>query len=548
MAEAFSQPDMEKLTPFFSNFDRDVFVLRNLPESVKGALFSRYSRSPKGLRRLFLDEFAANADLSLRTPEKSAIDPAKANAFYERVLDGYGDDSVGELGGCHVAFENVSILATKEIEDARIGGSPLEKSTRYVYFDQKVNGEYLFHRDARIMASPLKNTYVNACNRLFDTYTELAGPLSAWMEQQFPIHDFAFMVDPVTREERLFSDIGDDAVKKRATSAYKAALRANVCDILRYLLPTATLTNVGVYGNGRFYEYLLRRLYSHPVAEMQQLAAALHRELDTEIPAFVRRAKRDAYFAYARHAFKEKIAALIPASDSTHFFGVESMFSDADAETSVLGAILFSAGNASLVACRQKALGLNAEEKKRVLDAYVGTRTSRRDKPGRALENAFFEFDVLCDYGSFRDLHRHRMMTQERQYFSPDLGFGFPGEIVHTEFEAPMVRALEKSAEDFAEIAQAFPLEAQYVLPLGYKIRFRMKMNLRQAMHFCELRSAKQGHASYRDIAQQIAKHIVKKHPLFAPCFQFVDWNTYRLGRLTAEMKQEHKRAKWAGE
>ena len=140
------------------------------------------------------------------------------------------------------------------------------------------------------------------------------------------------------------------------------------------------------------------------------------------------------------------------------------------------------------------------------------------------------------------------MLTLERQYFSPHLGYELPREILHTEFEEPMRRALESAADAFKIIAKEFPLEAQYVVPFAYRVRFRMKLNLREAIHFCELRSVKQGHASYRDIAQQMAQSIMRATPLFASCFAFVDFNDYHLGRLAAEMSQEHKRAKWAGQ
>lgn len=559
MAETFSAEEQTILLHYFSNVDRDVFVLSNLPESVKGALFSRYSRSPKSVRRLLLDEFLNNADIDVEAlglgagasaspePRAMAVNKEKANAFFERVLDGYGDDSVGELGGCHIALENISIVATKEIQDARIGGSPLEKSTRYVYFDQKgPEGDYLFYKEPRLMASDHKALYLSTCRMLFDTYAGLMAPLNAWMEKQFPADSFEFMVDPVSRKELPLSQIADEAVKKRALSAYKAALRANVCDVLRYLLPAGTQTNVGLYGNGRFFEYLLRRLYSHPLSEMQDLGSSMHRELDTQISAFVRRAKKDDYLAHARHGFKKEIASHAPVSTSVEFPRVQLAHFDAEGEKQVLSAILFESSSASLSHCQNRAESLSVAERKKLVDAYVGNRRSRRDRPGRAFENAFYEFEVCADYGAYRDIQRHRLLTQDRQVFSTRLGYELPREILGTEFESAMRRALEEAAAAYEKIAADFPLEAQYVVPLGYRIRWRMKLNLREAVHFCELRSVKQGHPSYRDVAQRMARQIMDAHPLFAGSFQFVDWNEYQLGRLSAEMGQEHKRAKWA--
>src|SRR5580692_4557133 len=253
--ESFTPEQEAVIQRYVTNTRSPIFALRNLPEVVKGALFSRYSRSTLGLRALLLKEFILNEDTAFaaiagrHTDESSGDNQTmaiqKAQNFYDRILDGYGDDSIGELGGAHLAVENISMLAAKVIEDCRIGGSPLEKSTRYIYFDQKVDGHYLFYQEPILMTSAYRELFLDTCNHLFETYSKLIPPLTALIEQGFP------------KEPTI------------SKTAYTAALRAKVLDCLRGLLPASAMTNVGVFGNGRFFETLLQKLNSNNLAEMQ---------------------------------------------------------------------------------------------------------------------------------------------------------------------------------------------------------------------------------------------------------------------------------------
>ena len=260
-----------KVKAYVSNTDKDIFVLKNLPEVIKGALFSRYSRSTLGIRELLEKEFLTNKDIGLSetqatTETDRAVDTQKANDFYDRILDGYGDDSIGELGGAHVALENISMIAAKHIQDSRIGGSPLEKSTRYVRFDQKVNGKYKYYREPVIMNSDYAADYEAVCDQLFETYTMLQEPMTSYIQSGFPKPD------------------------GYSTGAYNAALRAKVLDSIRGLLPAATLTNMGIYGNGRFYEYLIQKCHKSLGSEIRSVGLSLQSELSTSIPSFIRRA------------------------------------------------------------------------------------------------------------------------------------------------------------------------------------------------------------------------------------------------------------------
>src|SRR5438128_2875966 len=274
----FNAAEANVLARYFTNLDRPVFALRNLPEVVKGALFSRYSRTEKSLRRVLLDEFInvpdsgfqALANTSGSSDDMVAV--GRAEEFYERVLVGYGDDSVAELAGAHIAVERTSTLAAKALEDSRIGISPLEKSTRYVRFDRPGrDGRFLYHRGPELTHPD----YEPAADQLFETYSDLVEPATLAIRERFPIEG------------------------GEADSAWTAATRAKALDILRGLLPAGTLTNLGLFGNGRAFEYLITKLAAHELPECQRLAADLHRELSLVIPAFVKRALDERYGAPA---------------------------------------------------------------------------------------------------------------------------------------------------------------------------------------------------------------------------------------------------------
>src|SRR5262245_9782769 len=275
--DRFSEAERALLAPFVTDLDAPIFGLRNLPEVVKGALFSRYSRTDKSLRRILLDEFiqapesgfAAIVGAAHENGAEQIVAVRQAEAFYERVLVGYGDDSVAELGGAHVACEGVSNIAAKALEDSRIGISPLEKSTRYVVFNRKLGGRYRYLRERQIIESRHAACYEAALDNLFDTYSALLDPTIAAVRARTP---------------------RDEATSERA---YNSATRAKACDLLRGLLPMATLTNVGLFGNGRAFEYLLTKLYAAPLGELGALAGAMQLALDTLIPSFVKRAKSE---------------------------------------------------------------------------------------------------------------------------------------------------------------------------------------------------------------------------------------------------------------
>jgi thymidylate synthase ThyX len=539
--DRFSEDERALLAPFVTDLDTPIFGLRNLPEVVKGALFSRYSRSDKSLRRILLDEFIQAPESGFEAIVGGAaangvgqlVATQQAEAFYERVLIGYGDDSVAELGGAHLACEGVSNVAAKALEDSRIGISPLEKSTRYVVFNRKVGGRYRYLRERAIMASRHAAAYEAAMDGLFDAYSTLLEPTIAYLREQTP---------------------RDAATSERA---YKSATRAKACDLLRGLLPMATLTNVGLFGNGRAFEYLLTRLYAAPPDELHDLADAMQTALDALIPSFVKRAKSErgrAHQEYLRgmHERVEKEIRdwrlEIRDWDTNRQSLISNLLSDVqlveydrDAEAKTVAAILYPHTDLPLAEVRALAARLTDAERLAIVRAYVGERASRFHRPGRAFEEPYYTFDLLADLGAYRDLQRHRVLTQERQHYGVRHGYVTPPELAEAGLSAPYAAALERAAAVAEAIAAEMPEQAQYAVPLAFRVRWRIKLNLREVYHLAELRSAPQGHPSYRRIAQAIAAAVRAVHPALAEGMRFVDMGDYALERLDAERRLDAK-------
>lgn len=548
--ERFTEEELSRLAPFFTNLTEPIFGLR-LPQEVAGALFSRYSRSTKSLRRTFLDEFLGDPDLALADllgqrpsmPEESAA-LEKARAFYQRVLVGYGDDSIAQLGGAHLACEGVSNVAANLLEDSRIGIAPLEKSTRYVRFDQKdESGSFPFYREPRIMASRHARAYLELMELLFSTYSRQLDPTIEFVRRSLPIEAVELRHPETGRELSYAEAARDEKLRRWAEGAYRSTARAHACDILRGYLPAATLTNVGLFGVGQAYEYLLTKLYSHELGEARALAAAMHRELERLIPSFVRRAAPSDYIAETSRSVRAIASRRLAAAAADPQPEVALVDYEPDAEEKVIAAILYPQSRLPLAQLRALAAAMPREERERILGEYVGRRRHRRDKPGRALEQAYYTFDLLANLGLYRDLHRHRLLTQERQLFTTLHGYDTPEEIVEAGFKAEFDRCMAAAAELYERLKDEMPLEAQYVVPFAYRVRWTMKLNLREAVHIGELRTMPQGHPDYRRIVQEMWRRIGEVHPGLATCARFIDWKSYRLGRLQSEIRTEYKKS-----
>lgn len=553
-SERFTAEEERTLLPFFTNTSRSVVALRNLPEATKGALLSRYSRTAKGVRRLFLDEFYGQSDVVMQAgaPQAGEDDQTlhKAEVFYNRVLSDFGDDSVGELGGAHIAFQEISQIAAKAVEDSRIGVSYLEKSTRYVRFDDKANGRYKYYRDAHILASAFGDEFVACMDHLLDAYSASFPLMTEHLQAQHPLGGIVFD-NALSGQSLGFADIQDEEFRKSALYAYNQALRARACDSLRCFLPLASLTNVGVYANGRAHEYILTKLYADPLDEIQTLGFAANHELEQVIGPFIRRASNERGLAHQdylrrRRQSQEHWAKIVqPAPPVNAPCKVTLLRYDADALDSVVAAILFPYSDYAEADLLQTVAGMPAGAKERIIADYLGERSNRRHKPGRAFERANYTFELCLNIGEYRDLQRHRVCTPLRQQFTTALGYDTNPDVADApQTKAMYEQAMERAESLFRRMSPEMPAEAQYVVPMGFKVRYSMQMNLREAYHLCELRSGEAGHRDYRHTAQEIYQEIKAVHPELARGMTYVNMTPdVPMGRLRAEMRSARKRA-----
>jgi len=533
VAEAFTTAEQSVLRRYFTNLDRPVFALVNLPEVVKGALFARYSRSAKSLRRLFLDEFVGDLEVAGDVTVDATVGVQRAEALYERVFVEYGDDSVAQLGGVHLACEQASNVLTKILEWGRLM-SYLEQSTRYIAYDTRLGGRYRYHRDEAVLASPLGARFVGDMDAMFDTYAELLPTMVEHFRDLTP-------KDP------------DDS-----DFVYRQAIQAKAFDALRGLLPAAALSNVGIYGTGQGFEQLLLRMRASALPEAVEYADLMLEELRKVVPSFLRRvdvADRggawSTYLATNRSAVRDIAARLLhDAAPAPSDSKVTLVDFDPDGEIKVVAAMLYPTSHLPETTIEERVRQMSVEDRLSVIRAYVGDRSNRRHKPGRALERTGYRFDILSDYGAFRDLQRHRLLTVEWQDLSPRHGFVRPEAVGDANAMERFDSAMATSAALHDALVEQFPAQAQYAVALAYRIRYVMQMNAREAMHLIELRSAPQGHPSYRTVAQDMHHLIAEEagHRAIAEMMRFVDHSAEpQLERLEAERRAETRRGTTQG-
>ena len=529
--EMFTDDEQAVLKPYFTNLDQPVFALVNLPEVVKGALFARYSRSPKSLRRLFLDEFVGDLDLSGDLSFDATVGLRRAEELYEKVFFEYGDDSVAQLGGVHLACEQASNVLTKILEWGRLM-SYLEQSTRYLSYDARMpNGFYRYYRSPETLESPMGARYIGDMDRLFDSYAIMLPKVQQWLTQRYP-------------QESGDSDF-----------VYRQAIRAKALDAVRGLLPASSLSNVGIYGSGQAYESLLLRMRALALPESRQYAAMMLEELRKVIPSFLRRvdiADRGGvwtkYFQDTRsdtHRVLERIwpdamaPQLTPVEDEVRLVSF-----DPEGEDKVLAAIVFAATRLSESEALSRVKGLSHEDKVAMFDAYVGERENRRHRPGRAFERTDYRFELTTDYGAFRDLQRHRLLTIDWQPLDVSLGYDMPAIIEEAELDVEYEDAMERSRALYLDLARTMPEQAGYAVSLAYRIRYVMQMNAREAMHLLELRSGPQGHPSYRRVAQAMHREIENTagHRAIGAAMTHMDHGASDLERLESERRAEQRR------
>jgi thymidylate synthase ThyX len=521
--EKFTEDERALLAPHFTNLDRRVFALVNLPETVKGAMFARYSRYPGTLRRLFLDEFAADVPRGGRPFDGE--EGERAAGLYERVFIGYGDDSIAQVGGAHLACEWVSNILTKQLQRGRLAAY-LEQSTRYIPYDQSLpGGGYRYYS-----GEELGSGYGETMNELFRIYSGGLATVQAWAAEKWPRGE-----EPQT--------------------AWRRSIRAKALDLLRGLLPASTLSHVGIFASGQAYEQLLLRLMASPLPEARQFAELMLEELKEVIPSFLARIERPerggewiSYLRERREAAERWVARLgLDRREPGEGPRVELVHVDGH-ERDLLAASLFESSAVPEPAIRASVDELDPRERDLMLAELAGERRNRRHRPGRGWEAVRYRFEIVSDYGGFRDLQRHRLLTCQWQRLSPDLGAGIPQEVREAGMGGEYERALELSRLEFERLDSGGLTDAApYALCLGYRIRYTLDLNAREAMHICELRSGREGHPTYRAVAQAMYEQIADVHPGIAGAMRHVDTSREpRLERILGEIRTHRKRLRAA--
>ncbi|MCQ3802639.1 MAG: FAD-dependent thymidylate synthase [bacterium] len=519
--ESFTEQERAVLSRFFTNLDGPVFALINLPEVVKGALFARYSRTHKSLRRLFLDEFVTDPSVGIEAiaTEMDREDPLiklkRAEDLYRRVFYEYGDDSVAQLGGVHLACEQASNLLTKVLEWGRLAAY-LEQSTRYISYDQRLGGRYRYFVPADIEESSLREDYLAMMERLFDTYREMRPVMIDYFTKRHP------------RKE------GDPAW------VHRAAIRAKAFDSIRGLLPASTISNVGIYATGQAYEMAMIRMQSHPLREIQDYGSMMLAELRKVIPSFLTRVDLPDRGVLWSNYLADTNARL---EEMAHRLGIRPAPApevaltdwDPDAERKLAAAALYGVSELPDAQLREAVDQMPSEQVTELIASLVGERGNRRHKPGRAMERSYYRFDVLCDFGAFRDLQRHRMMTIEWQPLTTRLGHERPEELSDAGLDGLWDRTLQEAAQFYEQVRASMGRQvAQYTAPFAYRIRFMMEMNARQALHLIELRTQPAGHPNYRRVCVEMHRQIaeVAGHTRIADAFKYLNTEGVDLERL----------------
>lgn len=475
------------------------------------AAMARLSRRGDDMRVTLLDEFAGKE--------------GKDEGLLKRVITAYGDDSVQQLTGIHLVVENASNLLTKKLEWGRLAAY-LEQSTRYIYFDQKdPEGNYRYFTPINLDAST-RTHYQNTMNQIFDKYSEMVHKLT----------DYVRLNSAVPKEEQ--------------DGAWKGATRAQACDAIRPVLPVATTATVGIFGSGQAIEALIMRLRGDQSLEAQKTGDQILNEVRKVAPTFFERADRPdrggattAYMSTNRASMRQIAEEKLP-SNSDRYDAVDLIDVNIRNELDLVPYMLYEQSALNLREIQSEVANWKFEDKVRVFDAYVGERLNRRHKPGRALEHAHYTWDLVCDYGIFRDLQRHRIVDAlEWQQLTPRYGYEVPELVEEAGLADLFEDCFDLSYELYSRL-QALGLyeEAQYATLMGHRMRWKIMYNARQAFHFHELRSAPQGHPGYRKLINQMHERLSEVHPMLAAHMKFVNKDEDpELTRLAAERYTQFK-------
>ena len=478
------------------------------------AAMARLSRRADDMRITILDEFAAAA--------------GKDEKLLSRVITAYGDDSVQQLVGQHLVVEGASNLLTKKLEWGRLA-SYLEQSTRYIYFDQKdAEGKYRYYVPLSL-DKKTRTTYVHFMDALFDLYSGMVRKLT----------DYVRTNDKTPAAER---DI-----------AWQGATRAQACDAIRTVLPVATKSTVGIYASGQALESLIMHLLADELPEARDTGKLILEEARKVVGTFLERADKPergganvAYRANTYASVKKLAKDVLPSSHAGNQQDITLTDYWPKNELDLAADILYEHSDMSLTDIRQQVNALPIGKKADILTTYFGERLNRRHRPGRALEKAHYSWDLMCDYGIFRDLQRHRMVDDmEWQFLSPRYGYDTPTLVEDAGLVDDFEKCFEISLELYSLLQKnKYIVESQYATLLGHKMRWKVTYNAREAFHLHELRTTPHGHPGYRKLVLAMHQKLSEVHPLLAGGMKFVNTDEDpELTRLAAERYTQFKLA-----
>ncbi|MDP3784980.1 MAG: FAD-dependent thymidylate synthase [bacterium] len=537
--EEWSEEDRYFLHPFATNLDGLVTALRNLPPEMGGALCSRASRASGYLLRVFLNEYIYEVlhgenregaaelreivDFYHRHGVRSALNNERARKFFAKNLAQYGDESIAQMTGTYLVFWGISQVAMKLCEDRRIGIQPIEKSTRFVKFSEKFRGKYLYYTDPDIEKAGLGEEYKDTQDFLFETNEVMVRSLQRNLKSRFP-------------QEK------------------ESVLEKKAFDTCRGFLPMATIGQVAFFGNGQAFEYLINNCAQQKLGELRWIAEAARQELDQEIPSLLLRLDDEKtkgyqeYLGSRRLLMAQEVRSFEELGELEPFFAenttVELVEYDPDGEAKVVAGILFPSSKSRWRDMVEFAKRMSYEEKRRIIAQYIEGRTERWQKVGRAFENAYVRFEITMNAGAYRDLHRHRMHTQERQLFTDFHGYDVPPELEEAGLQGFVHQAMEKASELCQKIWEKLGEEhAQYATTLFHRVRFYQYQNARQFFWEAELRTTPQGHPDYRKIEQEKFRLLREVYPLITD-FMLVDMKEYDFARRGMEERIQRKEEK----
>lgn len=531
-SDKLTDRERELLKPYLSDVDANVFALENLNPEVIGGALARYSRAPTGFKETVAREFL--------NPDGTPND-VKGSQMIDRVVNKFGDESVAELAVAPLCMEEISNLMTKIIEDCRIGGSPIEESTRYVLYDVKKNGRWRYVCPDNIKQSELGNAFVANMDFLFETYAAMVEPMQDLFRKRLTEDEFKIEVERDGSIQKLGrKSLENENEIKAHRIAYNFTIRSAACDVIRCILPACTQANVGLVGNGRFFSGLITKLLSQDLDEAHELAGSIRNALNTQIPTFIKRAARNNYVANNHQAMRKLCQELFASVQIENSAEVELLEDIAEDQwINLISNMIFPYVRHSSSQVRGIVKSLPEERRKQIFDAYIGSRESKRDRPGRALEYGYpIQFDILAGFAEYRDLQRHRMLTQQRQDLGIDLGYSVPEEIEEIGMGEKVQECFERTESLHRDLKKAgMEQEAQYATLFNHYIRWNVGMNLRELGHLVELRTQKAGHPKYRRTAQMMARQYLNRHPEMEPVLHYVDYNDYDGGITRADQE-----------